>query len=129
MATLGSIVGADLPNDAAEDSFDFKDVLLGNDDGKPVRQYTMQASWQGLSIRNGKWKYMEKPYKIKTEGKWVKSFLLPDKAPGHKGQLYNLETDPGETNNLYFKNPQIAKKLYEELVRNRERGRSAPERK
>ena len=64
MATLGAITGATLPNDAAEDSFDFKDVLLGKDDGKPVREFTMQASWQGLSIRHGKWKYLEKPYKL-----------------------------------------------------------------
>ncbi len=128
MATLGAIVGTKLPNDAAEDSFDFLDVLLGKDDGQPVRQYTMQSSWQGLSIRHGQWKYLEKPYKLKAAGKWVDSFLLPDTAPGHKGQLYNLETDPGETNNLYFKNPEMAKKLYEELVANRERERTAPER-
>lgn len=128
MATLASIVGAKLPNDAAEDSFDFRDVLLGKGEGKPVRQYTMQASWQGLSIRHGKWKYLEKPYKKRTKGKWVQSFLLPDTAPGHKGQLYDLETDPGETKNLYFEKPEMARRLHDELVRNRERGRSTPER-
>ena len=88
----------------------------------------MQASWQGLSIRHGKWKYMEKPYKRGRKGKWVQSFLLPDTAPGHKGQLYDLEADPGETTNLYFKNPQMAKMLSEKLIQNKRAGRSTPER-
>ncbi|MAG57674.1 MAG: arylsulfatase [Planctomycetes bacterium] len=128
MATLGAITGCALPDSAAEDSFDFKNVLLGKDDGKPVREFTMQASWQGLSIRHGKWKYLEKPYKKRRKGKWVQSFLLPDTAPGHKGQLYDLEADPGETTNLYFKNPEMAKMLGEKLIQNKEAGRSAPER-
>jgi arylsulfatase A-like enzyme len=129
MATLGAITGAELPNDAAEDSFDFKNVLLGKDDGAPVREFTMQASWQGLSIRHGKWKYLEKPYKLRRKGKWVQSFLLPDTAPGHKGQLYDLEADPGETTNLYFKNPEMTKMLRAKLLQNKLAGRSAPVRK
>ncbi len=129
MATLAAVSGAELPNEAAEDSFDFTPVLLGTSDGTAIREFTMQASWQGLSIRHGQWKYLEKPYKMGRKGKWVQSFLLPDKAPGHLGQLYNLAEDPGETNNLYFKNPEMAKMLKDELTQNKAAGRTAPERK
>ena len=89
----------------------------------------MQASWQGLSIRHGKWKYLEKPYKKGRKGKWVQSFLLPDTAPGHKGQLYDLQADPGETTNLYFENPEMAELLSKKLMQIKKAGRSAPVRK
>jgi hypothetical protein len=59
----------------------------------------------------------------------VQSFLLPDTAPGHKGQLYDLEADPGETTNLYFKNPEMTKMLRAKLIQNKSAGRSAPVRK
>ena len=38
MATCAEIVGAKLPNNAAEDSFNFHSALLGKDGGKPIRQ-------------------------------------------------------------------------------------------
>jgi len=127
MATLASIVGADLPNNAAEDSFDFKDVLLGKDNGKSVREFTMQGPG---AIRHGHWKYISRPYRIRTQDnpERVNTYALPDTAPGHKSQLYNLETDHGETTNLYFKNPEMVEKLGEQLRQIQEAGRSTPER-
>ncbi len=127
MATLASVVGIDLPSNAAEDSFDFKDVLLGKGDGKPVREFTMQGPG---AIRHGKWKYISRPYRIRTKNnpERVNTYSLPDTAPGHKSQLYNLEADHGETTNLFFKNANMAKKLADELRRNREAGRSSAER-
>ena len=47
---------------------------------------------------------------------------LPD-APG---QLYNLQSDPGETTNLYFKNPEIVRELKGKLEEFKKSGRSAP---
>lgn len=53
---------------------------------------------------------------------------LPNAAPEAPGQLCDIEVDPGETNNLYFENPEMVKQLKELLDRSVESGRSAPER-
>ena len=37
-------------------------------------------------------------------------------------QLYNLSTDPGEKNNVYEQNKEVAEKLRAELKRDIERG-------
>jgi hypothetical protein len=39
-------------------------------------------------------------------------------------QLYNLETDPAETQNLYSTHPEIAEKLLKQLKLDIETGRS-----
>ena len=44
------------------------------------------------------------------------------------GQLYNLNTDPGETINLYFKHPEIVKELKALLEHSKQSGRSAARR-
>ena len=56
----------------------------------------------------------------------LKSFILPDTAPGAPGQLYNLEADPGETRNLYFEQPQIVKELKGLLDASKVSGHTAP---
>jgi len=129
MATVAAIVGAKLPNDAAEDSFNILPALLGQDD-KPVRPYMLQQAFGGarwLSIRRGQWKFLDHTgsggnnYE-RSEG--LKPFLLPDTAPDAPGQLYDLDTDPGETTNLYFKHPGIVKELKALLVESKRTGRS-----
>ena len=55
MATVAAVVGADLPKDAAEDSFNMLPALLGQDRG-PIRPYLLQQAFGGpryLSIRRG----------------------------------------------------------------------------
>jgi arylsulfatase A-like enzyme len=132
MATCAAVVGADLPRDAAEDSFDLLPALLGRDTA-PVRPYLLQQAFgaQYLSIRRGNWKYLDHTgsggnrYENKPE---LKPFILPDTAPGAPGQLYNLDDDPGETKNLYFDQPRIVKELKALLDQSKASGRSRPER-
>jgi arylsulfatase A-like enzyme len=133
MATVAAIVGADLPEDAAEDSFDLLPALLGQDSA-PIRPYLLQQAFGGarpLSIRRGHWKYLDHPgsggnrYENNPE---LKPFMLPDTAPGAPGQLYDLDADPGETKNLYFERPEIAKELKTLLDQSRASGRSRPAR-
>lgn len=131
MATCASLVGYDLPENSAEDSFDLSPVLSGNVD-KPVRPYILhQTISLALSIRQGDWKYLDHKgsggSNYNREGEWgLKQFALPEKAPDAPGQLYNLKTDPGETDNLYFKRPEIVMQLKNILERSRKSGRSAP---
>jgi arylsulfatase A-like enzyme len=133
MATVAAIIGAELPNDAAEDSFNMLPALLGKDGG-PIRPYLLQQAFGGsrtLSIRRGNWKYLDhngSGGNRYDNDPGLKPFILPDTAPGAPGQLYNLEADPGETRNLYFDQPQIVKELKTLLEQSKESGRSRPER-
>ena len=135
MATCAAVVGAKLPNDGAEDSYNFLPALLGTDGGKPVRRYTLhQTISLALAIRRGPWKYLDHKgsggNNYGRPGRWgMKQYALVEKAPKAPAQLYNLDTDPGETTNLYFKNPEIVKELKTKLDEYKKSGRSAPARK
>lgn len=132
MATCAAIVGSKLPNDAAEDSFDMLDVLLGKQGDKPVRRYTLQQTISlAMAIRRGPWKYLDHKGSggnRSYDGGRLKAYALPEKAPNAPGQLYNLDSDPGETTNLYFEYPQIVKELKSQLDKYVASGRSAPAR-
>ena len=135
MATCAALVGAALPNDAAEDSFDFSPVLLGGQsEDEPVREYILHQTIRlALAIRSGKWKYLDHKgsggNNYGQGGEWgMKRYALPEKAPQASGQLYDLKADPGETENLYFKRPEIVRRLKDKLDHFVKTGRSAPER-
>lgn len=130
MATCAALSGAKLPDSSAEDSFNLLPILLGKvDTGKPVRPYTIhQTISLALAIRRGPWKYLDhrgSGGNNYTNGE-LNRFAVPDTAPDAPGQLYNLETDPGETENLYFKNPEIARELKTLLDQSKANGRSRP---
>jgi arylsulfatase A-like enzyme len=131
MATCAAIVGAKLPNDAAEDSYDMLPVLLGKQGDKPIRRYTLQQTITlALAIRRGPWKFLDhRGSGGNNYGRGhLKPFALPDTAPGATGQLYNLDADPGETKNLFFEKPEIVKELKAKLEEYKKSGRSAPAR-
>ena len=129
MATCAAIVDAKLPNEAAEDSFDFLPVLLGKQGDQPVREFTLhQTISLALAIRSGPWKYLDHQgsggnnYNRPN----MKPYILPNKAEKAPGQLYNLKSDPGETTNLYNKHPETVRKLKAKLEQFKKSGRSAP---
>jgi arylsulfatase A-like enzyme len=129
MATCAGIVGAKLPNAAAEDSYDMLPVLQGTRGDVPVRKYMLsQTISLALAIRDGHWKYLDH----KGSGgnnysrRALKPYDLKDADPQAPGQLYDLKTDPGETQNLYSKHPEIVKRLKAQLEKFKSGGRSAP---
>ena len=132
MATCAEIVGAELTNNAAEDSYNMLPVLLGEQDEKPVRRYMLQqTNTLAMSIRDGQWKYLDHKgsggNNYNRTGPWgMKEYALADTDPNAPGQLYNLETDPGETTNLYSQYPKIVKRLKTQLETFKKSGRSAP---
>ncbi|MCC6507979.1 MAG: arylsulfatase, partial [Pirellulaceae bacterium] len=116
MATVAAIIGVDVSNDAAEDSFNMLPAWL-DANHPPIRPYILQQAFSGartLSIRRGPWKYINH---VGSGGNryennpGLKPFALPEMAPEAPGQLYNLDTDPGETKNLYFEQPHIVTEL------------------
>lgn len=130
MTTVAAITGTELPQDAAEDSFNMLPAWLGEDKA-PIRPYLLEQAFAGqrtLSIRRGPWKYLDHTGSggNNYDKGELKPFALPDSAPNAPGQLYNLEIDPGETTNLYFKNPEIVAELKALLDASKASGRSAP---
>ena len=116
-ATVAEIIGAEVPKDAAEDSFSMLPAMLGQANDEPIRPYLLAQGFSGkkyLAIRRGKWKYLAHKgsggnnYANHT---MLKEYALPDTAPDAPGQLFNLDTDPGETKNLAEVHPDIAEEL------------------
>jgi arylsulfatase A-like enzyme len=130
MSTLAAITGAELPQDAAEDSFNLLPVLEG-EATTPIRPYLLTQAFAGaktLSIRRGDWKYLDHRgsggNRYDTGG--LKTFALPESDPEAPGQLYNLTSDPGETRNLYSSEPGVVNELRALLEQSRVSGRSRP---
>jgi arylsulfatase A len=130
MITIAAITGAELPPNTAEDSFNLVPVLEGKATSS-IRPYLLTQAFGGkrtLAIRRGPWKYLDhrdSGGNNYSKGE-LKPFALPDKAPKAPAQLYHLETDPGETSNLFFKHPKIAAELKALLDQSISEGRSAP---
>jgi len=125
---MAAITGAELPHDAAEDSFNLLPALEGTATA-PIRPYLITQAFGGqrtLSIRRGNWKYIAHPGSggnnyTRPE---LAPFALPDTDPKAPAQLYDLATDPGETTNLYSKKPEIVKELQALLELSKTTGRS-----
>ena len=133
MATFAAIVGATLPADAAEDSYDLSAVFR-SETKQPVREYTLhQTNRLALAIRHENWKYLDHAGSggndYQRGGNWgMQDYAMPDSVPNAPGQLYNLAVDPGETDNLYDAHPDVVRRLKQKLREYVDSGRSAPPR-
>lgn len=113
MRSLGSLVDARLPKDAAPDSRDHLSTLLGTDN--TPREYVPEMSSQRvLSLRSGKWKYIEPSNggPMITWGPEIETGNLP------QPQLYDMTVDISEQNNVAADYPEIVadmQKIVDEL--------------
>ena len=131
LATVASLVGHELPDEAAVDSFDLLPVLLGvTDEDEPVRPHLLTQSFRGeYQLRCGDWKYLD--HKGSGGNDYSKELMapyaLPELAPKATGQLYDLEQDPGETRNLFLKERKRREEMQALLAKlTAPNGRSAP---
>ncbi len=130
-ATLASVVGYQLPDDVATDSFDMLPAMLGiQDPQSSIRPHLLTQSFRGeFQIRQGDWKYLD--HRGSGGNSYDKGILekyaLAESEPAATGQLYNLATDPGETDNLFFKESAKREQLQALLNQLKESGRSAPQ--
>jgi len=119
MATCAAIASADLANDAAEDSGNILPALLGQKLEKPMREAIVHHSIDGMfAIRQGKWKLILG----RGSGGWEGKGTPTDP----QGQLYDMEKDPAEADNLYAKHPKIVERLTALLEKYKTEGRSRP---
>jgi len=112
MATFAAMIGKELPPGAGPDSYNVLPALLGQKLPDPERPLVMSSGGTGaLSIRAGKWKLL-----VGQGDCGYREFFSkrphPTPKPGDPpAQLYNLEEDLGERNNLYLKHPEIVHRL------------------
>ena len=119
LATCADILGEPLPADAGEDSFSLLPLLLNRAPDGPMREAVVHHSIDGLfAIRQGKWKFIDGI----GSGGWS------GKGDGLPGQLYDVEADPSERDNLYDDSRylHIVGELRDLLERCKQKGRSRP---
>jgi arylsulfatase A-like enzyme len=123
MATMAEITGYDIPDNAAEDSFSFLGSLTGDATGD-VRSSVVHHSVNGFfALRTGDWKLNV----CAGSGGWsyptenvAKELELP------WFQLYNLNDDVNEQNNLAEQYPERVEEIKSLLMEIIENGRSTP---
>ncbi len=152
MRTFASMLGHDLPADAAEDSYDLSPVLFGKEYESPLREATVQHSVNGtFSLRKGNWKLIEAgdngdyesvegmgrhdnmaepgfPTRNPDTGEFYPLiYAIRNEPEGDPElQLYNLAEDPDESENLADKRPEKAQSMLKLLKKYRRQDRSAP---
>jgi len=121
MATCAEIVGAPLPDDAGEDSVSM--MPLFRDPAAETRTEVIHHSISGkFAIRDGRWKLVLCP----GSGGWTKK----DADAAAEGlplvQLYDMEADPGEQENLEASNRDKVREMLALLKKQVDDGRSTP---
>ena len=115
MATFAEVFGAEIPANAGEDSVSLIPLLNGG--REPVRDHAVSHSVKGLpTLRRGSWKMIFGP----GSGGWTKG------GPSSPTQLYKLDEDLGETNNLSAAHPELVTELTALMEQIVSKGRSTP---
>jgi arylsulfatase A-like enzyme len=122
MATAAELSGAELPDDAAGDSFSFAPDLLGS--GKSARTSIVHHSIHGqFAVREGSWKLAFCP----GSGGWSKPGDIEARKTGLPPvQLFDLAKDPGEKTNVQGEHPEVVKRLTALMETTAANGRSTP---
>ena len=115
-ATVAEIVGVQLDNSVAEDSFSLASMLAGEEAerGAPVVHHSVGGMF---AIREGDWKLVLGNGSGGREKPRGKPFEEPY-------QLFNLAQDIGEEADVAAEHPEVADRLTVRLEEIRERGRS-----
>lgn len=124
MATCADAAGYKLPETAAEDSVSLTPIMNDSSLTQPIHEAVICHSAAGVFVvRKGKWKLQFSP----GSGGWS---APSDAAARKKGlpewQLYDLSSDPKESQNQIKQHPERVKELTAILRGYIEKGRSTP---
>jgi arylsulfatase A-like enzyme len=118
LASLAALVGQTPDPAASPDSQNHLQALLGD---SPTGRESLVEQGQGLALRHGVWKFIPA-----NEGSPVAWQTGNETANAPSPQLYRLDLDPGETNNLATREPERLNTLRQTLSTLRERPKPAP---
>jgi arylsulfatase A len=119
MATLAAITASDLPDNAAEDSYNFLPYLKGESEKGPRTAMVHNTNPNAYAMRDGEWVLVNA---IPAGAKGAKA---TKEKPG-KLELYNLKEDISQANNLAAQYPERVKALQVLLDQIHTQGYSAP---
>ena len=117
-ATCAEILGTKLPPDAAEDSFSFLQTILGKSH-QPHRDHIINHSV------GGEFAYREGPWKLVFRN--LSANLNQSRGKPRVVELYNLDADIGEKNNLAERETEKVRQLTAKLRESIARGSSRPD--
>jgi arylsulfatase len=109
LATVAEAAGISTSNLPVNDGISFLPTLLGRSAEQPEHEFLVWdfAGYGGqIAIRSGKWKLLQRD-------------LKRDQQPSPL-ELYNLQEDPSESRNRAMDFPEIAEKLYGQLIESRD---------
>ena len=107
MATCAGIVGAKLPAEVGEDSSNILPALLFGQRAGAIRPSTIHHSIEGMyAIRRGPWKLILG----QGNGGWGQC-QYKAKSDNTEGQLYNMDVDVEEKENVYDQHPEVVRNL------------------
>jgi arylsulfatase len=107
LPTFAKLAGAKLPADRTLDGHDATSFLLGQSETSPRDDYFYYSGSLLTGVRVDQWKLvLPRPGKPPGTGWWGRMIEAVKEV-----QLYDLDTDPGETTNVADKHPEIVAKL------------------
>jgi arylsulfatase A len=113
MASFSALVDRALPENAGEDSYNVLPVLLGKAMAKNRTRPRVFHSANGVfAIQQGQWILIQG-----TKGAGSGKDRVDPDSLMHTGQLYNLDRDPCEENDLWDQHPDTVSKLNQILER------------
>ncbi|MEJ6567760.1 MAG: sulfatase-like hydrolase/transferase, partial [Akkermansiaceae bacterium] len=112
LPTFAKLAQAELPSDRTLDGKDASEFLLGKTESSPRDDYFYYTGCLLTGVRVDQWKLVI-PRSAKPEGTGWWGRLIEEIK---ETQLYNLDSDPGETINVAAQHPDIVKKLMEKIA-------------
>lgn len=122
-STISAIVGYELSDQEAVDSYNLMPLLKGRKLKTTFREATVQNTWPDrYAIRVGDWVLIDSYSGEHTKmPKWYSEKAKYETyQKTNPGLLYNLKEDPSQHNNLFEKYPERVKKMRELLKKYKE---------
>ncbi|MCA9266108.1 MAG: arylsulfatase, partial [Planctomycetales bacterium] len=112
LATLADVLGVQLSAGTGPDSISFLPVLRGKTVGADLRtSWAMQTANKTNVVRVGNWKLIDRL----GSGGFSKPSRVEPSTGDPAGQLYDLASDPDESENVYAMYPEVVAQLRGQL--------------